>query len=498
MIHALELHDAAAARAIDRAATEELGIAGIELMERAGRAAWRLLRQRWPRARRIGVAAGSGNNGGDAYVVARLARQAGLEVHVLCVGPPGTASARTAADACRASGAEAAGWDAAVPLPAVDLWVDGVLGIGLSRAPTGAVAGLIDALNGSGVPVLALDLPSGVAADDASTPGVVIGASATIQFIVAKRGLYTGAGRVASGERSLDALGLAPALFERHAAHARSFCADQLDDFFPPRHRGSHKGHHGRVLCIGGDHGMGGAIRLCAEAALRCGSGLVTVATRPAHVGALLSARPELMVHGVDAAEAISGLVEGADVLALGPGLGQRDWGRSLFGAALGAGKPCVIDADALHLLAGERSALPGRCVLTPHPGEAARLLDCAVADVEADRFEAVRALASRFECAVVLKGAGSLVAVEGEPVAVVDAGNPGMAVGGMGDVLTGLVASLLGQGLTPFRAALAGALVHAVAGDDAAAGGERGLLPLDLMAAIRRRVNPRSRNDGR
>ncbi|HET7126737.1 MAG TPA: NAD(P)H-hydrate dehydratase, partial [Lysobacter sp.] len=231
-------------------------------------------------------------------------------------------------------------------------------------------------------------------------------------------------------------------------------------------------------------------VLLCAEAALRSGAGLVRVATREAHVAPLLARCPEAMPAGIEDSRSFASMLELADVLALGPGLGQGEWARALFSAAISAGKPLVIDADALNLLAHSPRALPD-AVLTPHPGEAARLLDRSTADVQRDRVVAAKQLAERFDATVVLKGAGSVVAAPKLVPRIIGAGNPGMAVGGMGDVLTGVIAALRAQGLDAFDAATAGALLHAVAGDAAAHDGERGLLPRDVIACVRCVANP-------
>jgi len=259
-----------------------------------------------------------------------------------------------------------------------------------------------------------------------------------------------------------------------------------------PRARDSHKGDHGHVLCVGGDSGSGGAIVLCAQAALRGGAGLVSVATRAEHVAALLARQPEAMVHGVDSGEAFAPLLRRADVVAIGPGLGQGEWGRALLDAALRCGKPLLLDADAINLVAEAQSALPATTIVTPHPGEAARLLASTAARVQADRGAAARALVDRLGCVVVLKGAGTLVASPDGRFACIAAGNPGMATGGMGDLLAGVIAALRAQGLEGFDAAACGALLHAAAGDAAAeAGGMRGLLPCDLLPQLRRLANP-------
>lgn len=267
--------------------------------------------------------------------------------------------------------------------------------------------------------------------------------------------------------------------------------ADALAGWLLPRAPDSHKGDHGHVLCVGGEHGSGGAIVLCAQAALRTGAGLVSVATRAAHVAPLLARQPEAMVHAVDSGEDYAPLLQRADVLAVGPGLGRGEWGRALLDGALRSGKPLVLDADALNLLADAPAASPADAVLTPHPGEAARLLRTSAHEVQGNRAGAARTLAERFGCVVVLKGAGTLVAAPDGRSVQVAAGNPGMATGGMGDLLTGVIAALRAQGLEAFDAAACGALLHAAAGDAAAAGGMRGLLPGDLLPELRRLANP-------
>jgi NAD(P)H-hydrate epimerase len=266
--------------------------------------------------------------------------------------------------------------------------------------------------------------------------------------------------------------------------------ADALTHWLQPRRRNTHKGESGRGLCIGGGHGHGGAILLCAEAALRSGAGLLSVATREVHVPAMLVRRPEAMPRAVESGDELQPLIASADAIAIGPGLGQGEWGRAMFKLALASQKPLVLDADALNLLAAEPQSVSG-AILTPHPGEAARLLGTDTASVQRDRFAAAQAIAERYDAIVVLKGAGTLIAAPGEIPRVIDAGNPGMAVGGMGDVLTGVILALRASGMPAFDAASAGALLHSLAGDAAAAEGERGLLPSDLFPHLRALANP-------
>jgi NAD(P)H-hydrate epimerase len=262
-----------------------------------------------------------------------------------------------------------------------------------------------------------------------------------------------------------------------------------LRAWLPPRARASHKGDYGHVLVVGGDHGMAGAVRLAGEAAARTGSGLVSIATRAAHAAVIAAACPELLCHGVECARDLRVLLQRASVVAIGPGLGQSAWAHDMLAAVLQMRLPRVVDADALNLLAQE----PMQCdhwVLTPHPGEAARLLGMTTKQVQADRLQAAQALQQRYGGVCVLKGAGTLVCTS-ESVAICEAGNPGMASGGMGDVLTGVIAGLLAQGLSLVDAACAGVYIHAKAGDRAAQEGERGLLASDVLPHLRKLVNP-------
>jgi len=489
---ATPLYDTAALRTLEARATAVLGGDDYVLMQRAGQAAWRFLLQHWPQAERIVVACGPGNNGGDGYVLARHARESGRDVRVLRL-PAHAPRSALAQRACADYGAAGGRIDTfADDVPDCDLIVDALFGIGFSRAPDAETARLFVAIDRAGAEVFSLDVPSGIDVERASAPGDAVHAERTLQFIARHAGLHTGTALDHAGKPALATLDVDPQAFVDVALAAELLQAEQLRSVFRPRLRNAHKGHSGHVLCIGGDAGHGGAAMLCAEAALRAGAGLVSLATRSVHVPAMLAQRAEVMAHGVEAADALRPLLDAASVIALGPGLGQGEWGSTLLDAALASGKPCVLDADALNLLAKESRALPADAVLTPHPGEAARLLGSSAAKVQGDRFAAVRALCECHRCVVVLKGAGTLVAAPGAIVRVIGAGNPGMAVGGMGDVLTGVIAALRAQNFDAFDAASFGALLHAAAGDAAARdGGERGLLPSDLFVALRRLVNP-------
>ncbi|NHA14781.1 NAD(P)H-hydrate dehydratase [Thioalkalivibrio sp. XN279] len=489
-----ELWTAAQVRELDRRAIETHGIAGRELMERAGRAALDALLQRWPAARDVAVLCGGGNNAGDGYVLARRAMQCGLAARVVGLAAPETLRGDAAA-ACAdylAAGGVIEPWAGDGPLPGDGPLVDGLLGTGLDRTLEGRYAQVVEAVNADGRPVLALDIPTGLHADTGRILGVAVRATVTVCFIGLKLGLFTGRGRACAGEvlfADLDVPQRLEAGLEPAARRLEPAC---LGEWLRPRERDAHKGRFGHVLVVGGDHGMGGAALLAGRAALRSGAGLVSVATRPAHAAAMFAAQPELMCRGVEGPRELEPLLERATVLVAGPGLGRSGWAQELLAVALDSGLPCILDADALNLLS-EHPRRISRGVLTPHPGEAARLLDSTAAEVEADRPAALRALQSRFGGVVLLKGAGTLVAGAGPVPWLCGAGNPGMASGGMGDVLSGLIGGLAAQLQDLERAACAGVLVHALAADDAAAHGERGLAAGDLLQHVRPWVNPRA-----
>ncbi len=486
MQHAVALHDNASLRDIEAAARAASGDSGA-LMQLAGEAGWRHLLASWPQAQRILVVCGPGNNGGDGYSLGTQALLSGRDVAVVRLVAPTTAEARQACAQFIAAGGACSDFNGA--LREADVLVDALFGIGLRRAPDAASATLIDAINASGCIVFSLDVPSGVDADSGNVPGKAVRADSTLQFIAAHRGLATGAALDHRGEMTVADLGIQLGSFP---ASAYALPPATLQDWLMPRALDTHKGDFGHVLCVGGDSGHGGAIVLCAEAALRTGAGLVSVATQATTVSALLARRPEAMVAAVEDADALRRLAAAASVLAIGPGLGTQEWGRALLDAALSSGKPLVMDADALNLLAGSPRQLPVDTILTPHPGEAGRLLGVDVGAVQADRFDAASALVERHGCVVVLKGAGTIIAAPGQTPCVIAAGNPGMAVGGMGDVLTGVIGALRAQGFAAFDAARCGALLHAVAGDVAAAsGGQRGLLPSDVLRCLRSLSNP-------
>jgi len=477
------LYSAAQVRALD-ASLIAAGTPGFELMQRAARATWRALVRHWPTTNELTVVAGHGNNAGDGYLVAVLAKRAGWHVRVLAVGDPQRlqGDARLAHAEAVSEGVAIQAWSAQSQLRGVVL--DALLGTGLTGEVREPYASAIAAINASGLGVAAVDIPSGLCADTGSVLGVAVRADLTVTFIALKLGLFTGDAADVVGEWVFNDLQASPELLGGIAISARRLTAGNLPRL-AGRARTAHKGRFGHVLLIGGDRGFGGAILLSAQSALRSGAGMVSVATRSEHVPAALARVPEAMVLGASSANQLMGLLQKVSVLVVGPGLGQASWGRSLLSAAANAPLAQVWDADALNMLAEAIVSLPKRCVITPHPGEAARLLGMTTAQVQADRPAAAQALSKKYTAVVILKGAGSLVASPDGRLAVCHQGHPAMATAGLGDVLAGLVGALLAQGMDAFDAACLGVWLHANAGAQQGKSG-RGLAASDLIPAIR------------
>jgi len=483
------LYNAEQARALDRIAIQDFGIPEIVLMERAGRAAFAHLRTRWPRAERIVVVCGPGNNGGDGYIVARAALEAGYRVAVVTLSAPTGASSKAALVALDPSVVmPAESFDRA--LDGADVIVDAMFGIGLKRDIEGRWHHFVDSINAAGVPVVAIDIPSGLDSDSGAVHGVAVCATLTVTFIGLKLGLFTGSGREHVGEIAFVSLELPASVYEQIGAAARRITTSQVYANRPVRSRDAHKGRSGHVVVVGGNLSMLGAVRMAGEAAYRSGAGLVTVATRAEHAALLSAARPELMSKAAHSASDLDDVLGRATVVAIGPGLGRDDWARQLWRRVLERDGPTVVDADALNELA-QGATQRDDWVLTPHPGEAARLLGSTSVAVQSDRLAALEALVRRYGGVGVLKGSGTLVGSADDLPALCDRGNPGMASGGMGDVLTGVIAGLIAQGLGLRTAAELGVWLHASAADRAAReGGEVGMMATDLLTHVRALVN--------
>ena len=503
------LYTAAQVRELDRIVIEKLGISGDRLMQRAGSFAYNVLNETFPNAQSIYVFCGCGNNAGDGYVLAKLAIEDDKydrEVIVVnCFNPEKLeGDAKTAYQDLMTMRYDKKKVEIRDHLEVMythrkgGVYVDAIFGTGLTRDINDEnLVRIIQQLNRQSLMscsgyekmqgVLSIDIPSGLNADDGNVMGVAVHANVTATFIGQKRGMFTHNGCEYSGQIKFSSLEGPHESFDELDSHCKllSFA----DYYLAKRERNAHKGIFGHVLVIGGDEGYLGAAQMTAEAAIRVGSGLVSVATRKSHAAQLSIAVPEIMSHGVETLDELMPLIKCATVIAIGPGLGQSEWAKLLFACVLELDLPIIIDADGLNLLAEEEQSSQN-WVITPHPGEAARLLKTDVATIQSDRFQSARDLYEKYHGPVVLKGAGSIVIdLEGN-LYVCSEGNPGMSTGGMGDVLTGVIAGLVAQGVDIEKATQIGVLMHARAGDMAAILGERGMIATDLMPYLRELAN--------
>lgn len=476
-----------------------------QLMERAGAAAFKQVTLHWPTAQTILLLCGKGNNGGDGFIIARLAHQAGIKVKVLLTGDNDQISgdAQTAYQAMILAGVKQVFTDNFIEHINSfhgDVIVDALFGIGFHGSLTDDYLSCVNSINQHKAPVLSVDIPSGLCATTGHVDekNAVI-ADITVTFIVYKQGLFTGQAANFVGKVILADLQLGSA-FRQHL-DSNFLVQKQLllinkQSPLKKRWQTSHKGSVGQVLTVGGNIGYPGAIRLASEATLRAGAALVTVCCHQNNQGLVLSGRPELMLAPSDGDELKkSSLMDKSKVLLLGPGLGQQPWSQALFDLVMAQtklsqfSKPMVIDADALTWLA-KKTHYYQHWVLTPHPKEAAMLLGCSVRQIETDRFSAVKAIAIKFGGICVLKGAGSLIS-DGEHVVINSTGNAGMASGGMGDVLSGIIAAYILQAEYYFAAVCLAVYIHGAAGDIIAnEQGQRGMLASDLFKPIQQLTN--------
>lgn len=489
------LFSAEAVREIDRYVIEQQGVDGFELMQRAAHSAFRYLIRAWPEQSPILVLCGAGNNGGDGYLIAASARRHNIAVMCIAVAPPEKLSgdANKAWQQAVADGVQVQELDAISTteleylFSQAKLIVDAMLGTGTSGAAREPIAAVIGRCNQSGVPILAIDVPSGLNATTGAAEGKVIKAAATVTFIGLKAGLLTGQGVAACGDLVFESLNTEQGVI----GSGQQPLATRLDwstvmSWLPARPASAHKGRFGHVLIVAGDRGFGGAGLMAAEAASRSGAGLVSLATRPEHITAALARCPSVMVHGVIHGSELSSLIESATVIVCGPGMGRNAWGQQMLEQVAASNKPQVLDADALNLLSSRVPVPANNHILTPHPGEAARLLGCSVPDVEADRVAAAKSLQGIFGGTVLLKGAGTVISSGKATVNIINGSNPGMATGGMGDVLSGVIGALYAQLGNPGRAAAIGAAVHLAAANRASVHkGYIGLIPGDVIDAL-------------
>ena len=463
---------------LDRAAVEEDGFAEIELMQQAGQRVWQAVSTRWPGLSKITVFAGAGNNGGDAFVVALSAHQQGIAVQLLIQGDLSRQSDTSShfRHLWEQAGGEYEDWQGQAL--SGDLIVDGLLGIGLQRELDDHWQKLIATINQCDVPRVAIDMPSGLNGLTGNPQPVAVEAQLTVTFIGVKTGQYLADGPDYCGELVYEDLGISTAARQSVAAALSVIETCLLP---PPRRKNTHKNHYGNLLFIGGDQGMSGAVALAAKAALRSGAGLVTALVHPECRGNLASF-PEIMVLGWDALES---KLSQASVIVVGPGLGDSAAAAQCLQALQQVTLPMVVDAGALKV-EFLQSLKSKQVVITPHPGEAAILLSSSSAEVQADRLKACNRLVETFAATCVLKGSGSLIGQQGCMPALNTSGNPGMASAGMGDVLSGIIAALLGQGLTPFEAAKSAVFIHGLCAEVCCTEqDESGLMASDIISHI-------------
>ena len=503
----IPLPDAETMRAVDRWAIEQGGVASLDLMERAGAGVTRAVERIAPDGP-VAVVCGKGNNGGDGLVVARLLRDAGREVLVLCIAPPGELSGDARENLQRLPGEPPLellagerpelGGRGASSLERVAVIVDALLGTGFAGEPHGIAAQAIDAVNAAGAPVVSVDVPSGVDASTGVVSGRAVRAAATVTFHAAKPGLWIRPGKAHAGVVETIDIGIPRGAPER----ARIGLIERsVLGVLPRREASSTKFTSGHVLVVGGSRGLTGAPRMAAHACMRAGAGYVTACV-PASLQGILAGGgpPEMMTRGLLDEEGalipdgVSSVVEESGhrgALALGPGLGRSD-GAADFARALAreARHALVLDADGLNAHAGrlgDLAAREGPTVLTPHAGELGRLLELDSSDVERERLRHARAAAALAGAIVVLKGDDTLIADPSGLVAVSPGASPALATAGSGDVLTGVIAALLAQGLDGFAAGAAGVFLHAAAGREAArrVGAAEGVMASDVIAAL-------------
>ena len=477
---------------LEQVAINQFGIPAYELMKRAGDAVFQILKTKYPQHENILILCGAGNNAGDGYVVARLAKQANFNVCVISlIDPAALKNEALLAYQDWLSVAENTAADKSL-INEADIIIDALLGTGLTREVSAEWAGWINAVNKSAKPVIAVDAPSGLIADTGVIAGNAIQADHTVCFIGLKQGMFTAQANDVCGKIVFDNLALPDDVYSYVEADAQLIKSIDYS-LLPKRKPSSNKGNFGHVLIVGGNTGMPGAIILAAKAALRTGAGLVTVITAASNLEAISSAVPEAMVKTCDKNSITEVLtpsfVKNVTHIAIGMGLGQDDWSLELLRFCVQLNKPMLIDADALNLIAKHGVKIKSCLVITPHPGEAARLLSdektLNSADIQSDRFDAAKRLHDLFSdsetCVVVLKGSGTLI-FDGQTIKVCSLGNAAMAAPGMGDVLSGIIIALMAQGINISDAAELAVCLHASAARMVTQDRTRGLLASDVI----------------
>lgn len=468
----------------------DAGISENVLMERAGFGSFEIIRQKYPDIRKIAVFCGGGNNGGDGYTLAKLLSQDRYAVSVYQtraieeLPQPARLNAELLVDS-EAQLFNIEDFDDTD----VDLIVDALLGIGLKDAPSNSLCEIIKLINEAQIDVVSLDIPSGLNADTGMVLKDAVKADLTITFIGKKFGLYTLDGPDYCGEIVVDDLQIGE--YVKDIKPCAYLMPQRISEpKLSIRKKNSYKSMYGHVLIVGGNEGMPGSVMLAAKACMRTGAGATTIAINPMYANNAVSGLLEAMIYGINNKEDLLNLLDRANVVVLGPGLGRDEWASFVFDTAIAAQLPLVVDADALRLLA-DNPQHDDNWVLTPHPGEAQALLNKPVLEIQKNRLAATDEIQKKYGGTVVLKGNGTVINSGNDEVYVCQNGNPGMATAGMGDVLSGIIAGLLAQGMKISEAAKTGVWLHAFAAEQTSKkDGERGLIASDLFPVIRRHID--------
>jgi len=490
------LFDAKTVGELDQLAYQKGNISPFELMSRAGDGAFAELLENFGRPDCIHVFCGAGNNGGDGYIIASLAAHEKISVRVYELGNPNRMSDETkrARQQCVDANIIFGSFDSSCNL-SEGIIVDSLIGTGFEGVLRDEFAIAIECINSSLLPVLAVDIPSGLSSDTGAAQEVAVKADITVTFVAPKQGLFTGRGKALCGDIVYDSLDIPADILQQRLPSAELMSVDDLLEYLPEPEADVHKSQRGHCMVIGGDHGTGGASLLAAQSCLQVGAGVVSHATRPEHVSASLVRQPEIMACGVVSGQELEPLLDRPRVLVVGPGLGRSSWSEQMLQKAMSMDVPMVVDADALNIIADGRvvTNIANRSwVMTPHPGEAARLLGVSVTEIETDRFAAVRKLQQKYNAVILLKGAGTLIyGDQTRPIQVCPYGNPAMATAGMGDILSGVIGGLIAQGMDLFTATELACCLHSKAADMAVDKlGHRGLVASDVLTFVRAILN--------
>lgn len=496
---------------LDSIAINNFGLSGFTLMSRAGLFAFETIQKKWPSLKSICVFCGIGNNGGDGFVLAKLAKKNGYNVSVIICGEEQEIKndAKIAYDECKKYNVLIQRWplssheeskqiqekkiNSIVNLYDFEIIVDALFGTGLNKELDEYWTYIINYLNKYTLAKkVAIDIPSGLNANTGIIMKAAFCADLSITFVGLKQGLFSGKARDYCGEIVFNNLQIPYQVYNEVEPSGYLLNLKKLKSkAFSNISNCAHKGDFGHVLIIGGNYGMLGACIMAAKAALRTGAGLVTVATKDEHSALLPLNTPEIMSIGINDINKIKILIEKASVILIGPGLGQDNWSQEIFSYVLNLQKPLIIDADAINLLAKmNNNYINNNCILTPHPKEASRLLNISTNEIENNRFESVEKLFEKYKANIVLKGAGTIVFGEDKKYYITHSGNYGMATAGMGDVLSGVIAGCVARGVSLLESSKIGVCVHALASDFESAKGKKGMMATDLLLWIRKLLN--------